>query len=245
MALVLREDKEGIAVLTLNRPDQLNAMNPALFIELRAHIDAIAADTQGVGCVILTGAGKSFSAGNDLRAIAAGERAPSRHYQAETIEALEALPQPTICAVRGNCYTGALELMLGCDMLLASETARFCDTHGKFGMVPSWGLSQRLPRRVGLLKAKEISFTGRIIPGDEAVRIGLANACVPDAEFDAYVMQFARSITANSWHSARGNKLLYQKSQQLDLAEGLVYERDSGPGVAPDMAERVANFGRK
>lgn len=245
MALVLREDKEGIAVLTLNRPDQLNAMNPALFIELRAHIDAIAADTQGVGCVILTGAGKSFSAGNDLRAIAAGERAPSRHYQAETIEALEALPQPTICAVRGNCYTGALELMLGCDMLLASETARFCDTHGKFGMVPSWGLSQRLPRRVGLLKAKEISFTGRIIPGDEAVRIGLANACVPDAEFDAYVMQFARSITANSWHSARGNKLLYQKSQQLDLAEGLVYERESGPGVAPDMAERVANFGKK
>jgi len=245
MALVLREDKEGIAVLTLNRPDQLNAMNPALFIALRAHLDAIAADTQGVGCVILTGAGKSFSAGNDLRAIAAGERAPSRHYQAETIEALEALPQPTICAVRGNCYTGALELMLGCDMLLASETARFCDTHGKFGMVPSWGLSQRLPRRVGLLKAKEISFTGRIIPGDEAVRIGLANACVPDAEFDAYVMQFARSITANSWHSARGNKLLYQKSQQLDLAEGLVYERDSGPGVAPDMAERVANFGRK
>lgn len=245
MALVLREDKEGIAVLTLNRPDQLNAMNPALFIELRAHIDAIAADTQGVGCVILTGAGKSFSAGNDLRAIAAGERAPSRHYQAETIEALEALPQPAICAVRGNCYTGALELMLGCDMLLASETARFCDTHGKFGMVPSWGLSQRLPRRVGLLKAMEISFTGRIIPGDEAVRIGLANACVPDAEFDAYVMQFARSITANSWHSARGNKLLYQKSQQLDLAAGLVYERDSGPGVAPDMAERVANFGRK
>ena len=245
MALVLREDKEGIAVLTLNRPDQLNAMNPALFIALRAHLDAIAADTQGVGCVILTGAGKSFSAGNDLRAIAAGERAPSRHYQAETIEALEALPQPTICAVRGNCYTGALELMLGCDMLLASETARFCDTHGKFGMVPSWGLSQRLPRRVGLLKAKEISFTGRIIPGDEAVRIGLANACVPDAEFDAYVMQFARSITANSWHSARGNKLLYQKSQQLDLAEGLVYERDSGPGVAPDMAERVVNFGRK
>lgn len=245
MTLVLREDTDGIAVLTLNRPEQLNAMNPGLFVELRAHVDAIAANTDGVGCVILTGAGKSFSAGNDLRAIAARERPPSRHFQALTVEALEALPQPTICAVRGNCFTGALELMLGCDMLIASDTARFCDTHGKFGMVPSWGLTQRLPRRVGLLKAKEISFTGRIIPGDEAMRIGLANACVPDAEFDAYVMDFARGIVANSWHSARGNKLLYQKSQQIDLAAGLVYERESGPGVAPDMAERIANFSRK
>lgn len=245
MALVLREDMDGIAKLTLNRPQQLNAMNPALFIELRAHVDAIAADTDGVGCVILTGAGKSFSAGNDLAAIAARERAPSKHFQAETIAALEALPQPTICAVRGHCFTGALELILGCDLLIASDTARFCDTHGKFGMVPLWGLTQRLPRRIGLLRAKEMSFTGRIISGLEAVTIGLANACVPDAELDAHVMQFARGIVANSWHSARGNKLLYQISQQLDLDEGLAYERDKGPGVAPDMAARVANFGRK
>ncbi len=245
MALVLREDIDGIAILTLNRPEQLNAMNPQTFVELRAHIDAIAANPDGVGCVILTGAGKSFSAGNDLRAIQARERAPTPHFQAETIEALEALPQPTICAVRGNCFTGAMELMLGCDLLIASDTARFCDTHGKFGMVPLWGLTQRLPRRVGLIKAKEISFTSRVISGQEAVAIGLANACVPDAEFDAYVMNFARGIVANSWHSARGNKLLYQQSQQLDLAAGLDYERNKSPGVAPDMAERVANFGRK
>lgn len=245
MALVLREDKDGIAVLTLNRPEQLNAMNPQLFVELRAHIDTIAADTDGVGCVFLTGAGKSFSAGNDLRAIQARERAPTPHFQAETIAALEALPQPTICVVRGNCFTGAMELMLGCDLLIASDTARFCDTHGKFGMVPMWGMTQRLPRRVGLIRAKEISLTGRIVSGQEAVAIGLANACVPDAELYSYAMEFARGIVMNSWHSGRGNKLLYQQSQQLSLAEGLAYERDHSPGVAPDMAERVANFSRK
>ena len=245
MTLVLRGDGDGIAVLTLNRPEQLNAMNPQLFVELRAHIDAIAADTDRVGCVILTGAGKSFSAGNDLRAIAARERAPTPHFQADTIAALEALPQPTICAVRGHCFTGAMELMLGCDFLIASDTARFCDTHGKFGMVPLWGMTQRLPRRVGLIKAKEISLTGRIISGKEAEAIGLANSCVPDGELYSYALDFARSIIMNSWHSARGNKLLYQQSQQLGLAEGLAYERDKGPGVAQDMAARIANFGRK
>jgi enoyl-CoA hydratase len=245
MALVLREEKEGVAVLTLNRPEHLNAMNPQLFVELRAHIDAIAGNTDGVGCVILTGAGKSFSAGNDLRAIAARERAPTPHFQAETIDALEALPQPTICAVRGHCYTGGMELMLGCDFLIASDTSRFCDTHGKFGMTPLWGLTQRLPRRVGLMRAKEISLTGRVIAGEEAARIGLAIMCVPDAELESRAMAFARMIVGNSWHSARGNKLLYQQSQQRDLASGLSYERNKGPGVAPDMAERVANFGRK
>ncbi|MEQ1890523.1 MAG: enoyl-CoA hydratase/isomerase family protein, partial [Alphaproteobacteria bacterium] len=194
---------------------------------------------------VLTGAGKNFSAGNDLGAIQSRERAESRYFQAETVEALAALPQPTICAVRGHCITGGLELMLGCDLLIASDTARFRDTHGKFGMVPLWGLSQRLPRRVGLLRAKEISFTGRAVSGQEAAAIGLANTWVPDAEFDAYVMDFARSIVANSWHSARGNKLLYQQSQQLDLAAGLAYERHHSPGVAPDMMERIANFSRK
>lgn len=245
MALVLRGDRDGIAVLTLNRPEQLNAMNPQLFVELRDHVDAIAADTYRIGCVILTGAGKSFSAGNDLRAIAARERAPSPHFQADTISALEALPQPTICAVRGHCYTGAMELMLGCDFLIASDTARFCDTHGKFGMVPLWGMTQRLPRRVGLIKAKEISLTGRIISGQEAVSIGLANACVPDADLYSYALNFARSIIMNSWHSGRGNKMLYQQSQQLGLAEGLAFERNNSPGVAPDMAERIANFSKK
>lgn len=244
MALVLREDRDGIAILTLNRPEQLNAMNPQLFIELRAHVDAIAQSIDTVGCVILTGAGKSFSAGNDLRAIHARERAPTKHFQAETIVAIENLPQPVICSVRGHCFTGGMELMLGCDLLIASDTARFCDTHGKFGMVPSWGMTQRLPRRIGLIKAKEMSFTAREVSAQEAVAIGLANACVPDAELDAYVMDFARGVVANSWHSARGNKLLYQQSQELDLSEGLAYELHKGPGVAKDMGERIANFGK-
>ena len=146
--LVLREDRDGLAILTLNRPDVLNALSPNLFVELRSHIDTIAADIEGIGCVILCGKGRSFSAGNDLKAIQAGETAPSRHFQAETLEAIERLPQPVIAAVQGHCYTGSLELALACDMLLAYSAAFFADTHARGGLLPGWGLSQELPRLI-------------------------------------------------------------------------------------------------
>lgn len=110
--LVLRSDDEGLTTLTLNRPEALNALSPAMFVELREHIDAIGAQQDEIGCVILNGAGRSFSAGNDLKAIQAGERAPSPYFQAETLEAIEGLPQPVIAAVHGHCYTGSLELVL-------------------------------------------------------------------------------------------------------------------------------------
>ncbi|MBD3647134.1 MAG: enoyl-CoA hydratase/isomerase family protein, partial [Pseudomonadales bacterium] len=154
-ALVLRDDRDGIATLTLNRPESLNALSPNLFIQLRDHIETIASQPDDIGCVILCGKGRSFSAGNDLKAIQAGERAPTPHFQAETLELIENLPQPVIAAVQGHCYTGALEVVLACDLLIAAESARFADTHGKWGMTPTWGMSQRLPRRVGPLKARE------------------------------------------------------------------------------------------
>ncbi len=103
--LVLREDSGGIATLTLNRPDSLNALSPSLFVQLRKHIDDIAGRQEEIGCVILCGKGRSFSAGNDLKAIQAGERAPSPYYQAETLQHIEQMPQPVIAAVQGHCYT--------------------------------------------------------------------------------------------------------------------------------------------
>ena len=172
--LVERTDDNGLTILTLNRPEMLNALSPNLFIELRAHIDAIAGATDSLGCVILCGKGRSFSAGNDLKAIQSGETAPSRHFQAETLDAIEALPQPVIAAVQGHCYTGSLELALACDLLVAADDARFCDTHGKWGMSPTWGMSQRLPRRVGPLRAKEMMFSGRVVGGNEAAQIATA-----------------------------------------------------------------------
>lgn len=243
--LVLREDSDGIAILTLNRPESLNALSPNLFIELREHIGTIQEQIDEVGCVILRGEGRSFSAGNDLNAIRDGETAPSPHFQADTLAAIEHLPQPVIAAVQGHCYTGSLELVLACDLLVAAESAKFADTHGKWSMTPTWGMSQRLPRRIGLVRAKEMMFTGRVVSGQESVAMGLANCCVPDEELMDRTLELAKEVVQNSWHTLRADKSLILGGQQQHLDDGLQYERDNSPGAGPDMAERLAQFGRK
>ncbi len=240
--LVLRTDENGIATLTMNRPDALNALSPSLFIELREHIEALAEQTDNIGCVILRGEGRSFSAGNDLKAIQAGETAPSRFYQPETLELIENLPQPVIASVQGHCYTGSLELAIACDLLIASESAKFADTHGKWGMVPIWGMSQRLPARIGPLKAKEMMFTGRVVTGPEAAQIGLANECVPDEQLQARTMEIAKQIVENSWHTLRSDKMLVNRGLSMGYAEGIVWEREHSPGTDPNMAERLKKF---
>ena len=243
--LVLRSDANGVATLTLNRPESLNALSPNLFIELRAHLEAIAASPETIGAFILRGSGRSFSAGNDIKAIQAGERAPSAHFQAETLDFIEAMPQPAIASVSGHCYTGALELALACDLLVCDETARFADTHGKWAMTPTWGMSQRLPRRIGPVKAKMMMFTGTPVAGPQAVELGLANICVPAGALESRTNEFAAAIVANSWHTLRGDKRLVNEGQRYTLAEALAYERRTSPGAGPDMAERLKGFGAK
>ncbi len=244
MAFVEFENRDGIGVLSLNRPDALNALSPALFLELREHIDRIAEDTENVGCVVLRGNGRSFSAGNDLKAIQAGEVAPPG-FQAATLDAIEAMPQPVIAVVKGHCYTGALELVLACDLLICGESARICDTHGKWGLVPTWGMPQRLPRRIGAIRAKEIMFTGRIVGAEEAVGIGLANQMVADDELDETAMGLARQCLENSWHTLRSEKFMIREGMQHGLDEGLAWERANNPGHAPDSQDRIAGFSKK
>ena len=246
MTDILREDRDhGITILSLNRPEALNALSPALFVALRAEVDRSAQEIESVGCVILRGEGRSFSAGNDLKAIQAGQKPPSAHFQAETLEAIERLPQPVIAAVQGHCYTGSLELALACDLMITGESAKLADTHGKWGMAPTWGMSQRLPRRIGVVKAKEMMFSGRTISGQEAVELGIANLCVPDDDLLSAAIEMAESFTRNSWHTLRADKALINVGQNHFLNDGLIEERENGPGVAPDMNDRLkAGFKR-
>ena len=241
--LVLRDDRDGVATLTLNRPEALNALNIPLFTELREHVAAIAGQTESVGCVVLRGAGRAFSAGNDLKAL--GDPAPEPYYQAETIDMIEALPQPVIASVRGACYTGALELMLAADLCIAGESAIFCDSHGEWALTPLWGLTQRLPRRIGPLLAREMMYTARRVDAHEAVRIGLANRAVPDGELDEAVAAMAAQIAGNSWHTLRADKRLLNEGQDYSYTEGLAFERRTSPGAGPELAERLARFRSK
>jgi len=241
--LVLRSDSNGVATLTLNRPDKLNALNPAVFVELRAHVDALA-DDDSVKCVVLTGAGRAFCAGHDLGAIATGERAPSRHFEPETIDALEALPKPTIARIHGHCYTGGLELALACDLLVAGESARLGDTHGQWGLVPVWGMSVRLPERVGRSTAKELMFTSRRIGGRDAAAIGLVDRCVADDGLDDAVEAVAAEIVANSAGTNRIVKALIADRAERTRDEALLHERALPHGTPDDMAERMRRGGR-
>lgn len=242
-ALVLRSDDAGVATLTLNRPDKLNAMNPAAFVELRAHLDSIA-DDESVRVVVLQGAGRSFCAGNDLGSIAAGEKAPSVNYQAETIDALEALPQATIARVHGHCFTGALELILGCDLIVCADDAQIGDTHGQWGLVPVWGMSVRLPERVGVAKARELSFTAKRIAGSEAAAIGLANHSVPLDDLDALVAELAQQMVASSAGTISMMKRLILDGRQMSRADALAHERSRPYGYPADMADRMRAGGR-
>ena len=235
--LVLFERQGAIAMLTLNRPDKRNALNLALWGELEGHLAAIEALGEELAVVVLRANGPVFCAGNDLKE--RGAKAPRKNYQSGLVKRLADLPQPVIVAVQGGCYTGGLELALAGDIILAGESASFADTHGKFALVPAWGMSQRLPRRVGQWKAREISFTGLPVPGAEAARIGLANHCVPDAELAARTMAMAEAIAAQSRHSVLAYKALYRAQADLPLEAGLAYEIANSAGVGPDFAERV------
>lgn len=237
--LVLRSDADGLATLTLNRPDKLNALTPSLFVALRKHCDAIATD-ESVRCVVLLGAGRSFCAGHDLTSIATGERAPSRHFEPETVDALDTLPQPTIARIHGHCYTGGLELALACDLLIAGESARLGDTHGQWGLVPIWGMSVRLPERVGMSTAKEMMFTSRRIDGSTAAEIGLVDRVVPDDELDATVADLAGEIARNSPGTNRRVKRLLDDGANRPRSNALLHERSLPYGTPEDMQERMS-----
>ena len=242
--LVMRTDDDGLCWLTLNRPEKLNSLTVALFKELRAHILDLKKDNS-VGCVILRGAGKCFSAGHDLGDIAEGEAVPSAGWHSETLRLMEKLPVPVISAVHGHCYTGALEVALAGDFILASDNAKFADTHAKWALTPIWGMSQRLPRRVGIATAKRLMFTAETVNAETALGMGLCEQVFPADSFFDDVTAFARKILVNSVFSHAANKRLLEATDMDPLDAGLQWEVMENEGRGPDMDERIAAFLKK
>lgn len=239
--LILRSDGEGIATLTLNRPDKRNAVNRELFRALRAQIVTLQEDA-AIGLVVLRGSGGHFCAGHDLSEKPHADAMGWLRRELQTLELLTRLRQPVIAAVEGTCFTGGLEMALSADFIVCDESARFSDTHGKWGLVPGWGMSQRLPRRVGHAKALEMMLTCQPYAGAEAAAMGLANLCVAPGELDAAVARLAATILANSWHSNAENKRLIYNTDGMRLADGLDHEIMRNAGFDRDAATRRKNF---
>ena len=173
-----------------------------------------------------------------------GQALPLPHLQARTIDRLARLPQVVIVAVHGHCYTGALELALAGDLIVCNRSASFADTHARWALTPLWGMSQRLPRRIGVARAREMMLLGRRYDGQRAAEMGLANLCFDDAQFETELQALVRELLAGSWFSHRATKRLLEETDGLPLAAGLAHEVFRNAGKGPDMAARIAAFGQ-
>jgi len=246
---LIYEKKGNFARITINRPSVMNAISPALLIELDKAMQEVAKDND-VRVVVLTGAGRAFSAGVDLislgdRKLERGKVGPILDEPArKLINTMQTMPKVVIAMVNGYCFTGALELVLSCDLIIVSEEAKLGDTHTRFGIRPSWGMSQRLPRIVGILKAKELSFTADMITGKEAERIGLVNRAVPADKLEETVQELITKIAANSAEAVAAFKYLYNRGMSDTLEKGLQLEAKSEFDIK-DTEERIAKFRKK
>jgi len=237
---------DGIATVTLNRPEAMNALTPAMLDTLAETLEKWAGDS-AIRVIVITGSGKAFCAGLDLKAM--NDLTPENGQVSDTVDipgrwlttAIVNAPQPVIAKINGFCFTGGLEMALACDLLYAADKAKLGDTHAKWGIKPSWGMSQRLPRRVGPLLARELSYTARFVSGEEAANIGLVNATVTTEQLDAHVANICQQILANSPGSIAAYKDLYEQTDGLPLAAGLNYEAETRYPIS-DTAERLAEF---
>ena len=240
---------DGVLTITLNRPDALNAFRPEMLQGIAQLLDAANTDAQ-VSVVILEGAGRAFSAGVDLKVLQGTEPmggkvgdvfdAPAKRAYL----AIRGARMPVIAKVHGACFTGALEIALHCDFIYTTNTTKFGDTHAKFGLRPTWGMTQTLAQAVGLRRAKELSFTARTFLGAEAVELGMACAAVEDIEaLDELVAQRAADIVANSSSAVAAIKDLYNISQQgHGMIDALKAELAQEYPQITDTSERLAGF---
>lgn len=243
--LVRVEVTGQVATLVLNRPEALNALTVDMLVAAGDALETLSRDA-GVTVVILTGAGRAFTAGVDLKALQASGRDLTAGDVGEELNAaarrvqrlMQEMPQPVIAKVNGFCFTGGMELMLAADIIVAAEEAKFGDTHAKIGFRPTWGMTQRLARRVGMMRAKELSFTARTITGIEAARYGLVMEAVPLADLDAHVAAMAAAMAENSPGSIAAYKDLYRAAENTGLDAGLEYERTTAYAI-PDVGERM------
>jgi len=224
-SLVLTTLGGPVRVITLNRPDARNALSLALQRELAAALRN-ADDDEAVACVVLTGADPAFCAGLDLKELGQGVAPGTLSTDESPFSALWSMRTPVIGAINGACATGGLEIALACDFLIASERARFGDTHARVGFTPAGGMSVLLPEAIGLRAAREMSFTGNFVAADEAHRLGLVNRVVGHEELVPVAVGLGTDIAGADQDAVRALKSLYDHGPRLTKAEALRLELD-------------------
>lgn len=229
---VLLVHKDGpVATVTLNRPDAMNAFSAELRLALGKAFRELKADP-GILVAIVTGAGRAFCAGMDLKELSSGGTDASGFDRSvvgqDMAEAIAEFEGPVIAAVNGHAVTAGFELALACDFIVASTSAKFADTHARVGILPGWGLSVRLPRLIGINRAKEISFTGNTVTAAQAQEWGLVNRVVPPGELLPTCMELARQMASCVPHVLKGYKKLIDEGYGIHLPDALKAEKLAG-----------------
>lgn len=242
--LVLLETGDGIATVTLNRPEARNALSSALRRRLRDVMAGVDSD-ESVSAVILTGADPAFCAGLDLKELSARGRL-DREPDDPGAQGLPWSPlrKPLIGAVNGVAITGGFELALNCDFLIASERAAFADTHARVGILPGWGLSVLLPQRVGFAMARRMSFTGDFLPAQRALECGLVTEVVPHDDLLPAARRAAAAIVSNNKPAVEALLASYRRIEAAAAGDGMALEATASrdwtrAGGFDGLAERV------
>jgi enoyl-CoA hydratase len=237
--VLLVEKKDGIAILTLNRPDQLNALSMELRQALQDELESIRTDTS-VRVVILTGAGRAFCAGLDLKEMGDPERRKAGGEPPDPPKLLRSIPQPVIGAINGIAVTGGFEIALSCDMLIATPETQFADTHARIGILAGWGLSQRLSRAIGVNRAKELSLTGNYLSAERAYDWGLVNRVVPLEELMPTCIGLATDMCSCVPETMMEYKRMIDRGFDMPLGDAMVFEVEANRAHVSPSAEVVA-----
>lgn len=244
---ILYSLNEGVAFITLNRPAQFNAITPEMNLLLREALRKAADDPQ-VDVLVLTGAGKAFCAGGDLRALS-GLKPPHEskdfiRQSGETAAFLYHLQKPVIAMVNGVAAGAGFNLMLLCDLAVCADTARFSQSFVKVGLVADWGGNYLLQSAIGLRKAKELHYLGGMVDASEALRLNLVNRVVPEEQLFKAVMDLARGLQALPLDAIQASKALLHRASQSSLEETLNLEtRQQGILLqSPDFLEGSQAF---
>jgi len=244
---IIYEKSEGVATITINRPEALNAFSAEVVSEILQAIEDVKAD-ESVRVVVLTGAGeRAFSAGADIKAMKGMNALKARELSQmgeRLCSALENLEKPVIAAINGYALGGGLEVAMACDIRLASENARMGQTEINIGLIPGWGGTQRLTRLIGATKAKELIFTGKMIDAKTAEQLGLVNMVVPQDKFRETVRQFALELAQKAPVALKVAKALINKGAEISLEAAIALEREGFGVVASteDLQEGVSAF---
>jgi len=257
LPLVETEIADGIATVTLNRPEAMNALSKALRTELAATMRRLDAD-DAVRVVILTGAGtRAFTAGLDLKELGTEPDAMAdttgNNPDANPVKAIELCRKPVIGAINGMAITGGFELALACDVLIASENARFADTHARVGIMPGWGLSQKLSRAIGIYRAKELSLSGNFLDAQTALAWGLVNRVVPADDLLPAARKLAGDMAGIDPGFSAAYKSLIDDGYAASFVDGMAIEASRstaansrvGPDEIAKRREAVQARGRQ